>query len=308
MGNKKSNKGIEAFSAVTSQYFLEKYCGVLDGDLTASMTHDEIKKLMPRVQRTSFDHVRKNPELVNTEIIIVRDPTHKLIPYIRPVELFHFDREPITKTGQITGEIIGAIDTIMQLHENATLLIECNNLLNEFIVKPKQIAEGIEKTELARILIDANYSKYGLMVKMNGNLYTYEKLVHNFSQRVDESLRKISDVTDSLIVRVDGESMYVIVNGGESPDLDLLLLKSELELHFNLVKDKSEKVEDLDLHEYRLEQMSDYDLESLMYYCKNTNQMAYYNVVRRELIKRTKPTKQHRIAREKQKVKNIGDE
>ena len=56
---------------------------------------------------------------------------------------------------------------------------------------------------------------------------------------------------------------------------------------------------------YELSEMSNYELDNLMKIYRASNQMAFYHIVRRELVKRTKPCKEHRKAKADLKLKEL---
>ena len=56
---------------------------------------------------------------------------------------------------------------------------------------------------------------------------------------------------------------------------------------------------------YSLNEMSVYELTQLMKVYRDSNQMAYYHIVRRELVRRTKDSKEFKVTREREKNKRF---
>lgn len=308
MGGKKTKKKIGDFSSVSARYFLEKICGV-SSENAETMNHNAIRELLPSLKRTSYAHVLKNPELVATrEVIIVEDYEHQVIPYVVPEIIEPFSEDSFTKQEKILNEILRAFSIVMELSETATLVIECNSSLNKYIVKPKKIASGLDGAELASKLLEANYIHNGVMINSDGNVYNYEHLAKD--SNIDETnfLIEVTATTDSVVVTADAnKDIAVILLGNRYPELDLSLLRAELSVHFDFVKNK-EKAGEVEIDGYRLATMSNYDLEELMRYFKKANQLAYYHRAKRELLQRTAPNKFHKKEKEKQKIKDYGDE
>lgn len=307
MGGKKTKKKIGDFSSVSARYFLEKFCGVSSAN-AETMNHNAIRELLPSLKRTSYAHVLKNPELVATrEIIIVEDFEHQKIPYLIPETIETFSEMSYTKKDQIINEILSAFSILIDLSETATLIIECNSSLNEYVVKPKKLASGIDSTELANRLMEANYIHSGIMVNIDGNVYNYENPEKKPIDDVNY-LINMSEETDAIIVKLDSnQDITVIVGGNNYDELDLSLLKVELSVHYDYVKEAG-KEGIVEIEGYRLDTMNVYALEELMKYYKKSNQLGYYHRVKRSLLERTVPNKLHKLEREKVKRLDFREE
>lgn len=95
MGNtkrKKDRKKEEQLkqNSMSMESFLSKILGITDiGIIRAHLTHDDIKKMFPKIKRASIAQVLDDPALVFTgEVILVRDSENKSVPYINDRQNF----------------------------------------------------------------------------------------------------------------------------------------------------------------------------------------------------------------------------
>ncbi len=66
--------------------FLYIYCGLTTSNLY-TITHKDVKRLLPELKRFSIDYACKNPDLIFTgDIILVKDNKKITIPYYNPLK------------------------------------------------------------------------------------------------------------------------------------------------------------------------------------------------------------------------------
>lgn len=69
---------------ITMAEFLYNYCCCADQNFFKT-THDDLKRLLPELQRVSFTTANSNSELLYTgELILIRDCKNNVVPYINP--------------------------------------------------------------------------------------------------------------------------------------------------------------------------------------------------------------------------------
>ena len=75
-----------AENSISIQSFLARVLGVRDNStLSSEITHDDIKQLLPKLARPSFDYILDNPDLVyNGEVYLVEDDLGRVVPYFNP--------------------------------------------------------------------------------------------------------------------------------------------------------------------------------------------------------------------------------
>ena len=72
--------------SITFKKFLNVYFGISDESLKdVEMTHQDIKRLFPELERINFEKVYSNMDILYTgEVIIIRDCNNDFAPYLRP--------------------------------------------------------------------------------------------------------------------------------------------------------------------------------------------------------------------------------
>ena len=80
--------------------FLSRYSYLKGADLI-KVTHKEVAYLFPELRRSSFDEIKKNPELLFTGKVVIVNDGKKSIPYYVPqlsnddIDCLDFNREAI---------------------------------------------------------------------------------------------------------------------------------------------------------------------------------------------------------------------
>lgn len=305
---KKNDKRIDSMEKVDIGFFLKQLCGIVHSDV-GKMTHEAVRTFFPELKRTSFAHVLKNPELLQTgRIVLVRDAQLKPIPYMVPQQpIMSIEEIPITKEEQFE-EIFASFEQLVELSSNALLLFEGNDLLDRYISGVKRIHGAENRDQLSTHLIAAAVDNRGLIVGRTGNIYSYHNLQINGAELYEEDLATqasmLTMLVDAYAMLVDDENqMTFVFDGIKYHNQDQDELKLMLEMSF--VGDPEHHIEETrDIKNYSLSTMTIYELSELMKYYKRSGQTAYYHTVRRELIKKTESTKKFKERKEKQKRKD----
>lgn len=319
MGKKKKNslrnaRNLDAIS------FLRRYYGI-SHDSIETMTHDTMKMFFPQLQRTSFDYVQKNPELISTgKIILVEDVNHSQIPYLAPSEstfddisLGLDDRERVIK------KIVETIDISLKENIRALFIVEGDDSLKPFAYQARQISSNILEDFLPNNMAEATSQDSGVIVTASYSLMGYKVLSHGdnyYDTMILPPLQRqavgITKKTDAIGIFYDEGTLAIVVEGSIKELSTIEELQKELMILFPLQKEKEKEREVTAIvfspSTYALNEMSIYELEQLMRVYKVSNQMAYYHVVRRELIRRTKAGKEYRFSKAKQKQKFLEGE
>lgn len=75
--------------------FLYNYLGITQDNIF-SITHDDVRILLPDLKRSSFSFIRKNlNEIYNGNIVIVKDPKGEVVPYYNPLRYLDLDIEDL---------------------------------------------------------------------------------------------------------------------------------------------------------------------------------------------------------------------
>ena len=72
-----------AEESISIQSFLSRVLGIRDNNiLSGPITHSDIKALLPKLVRPSFEYIVDNPSLIyNGEVFLVEDTEGKIVPY-----------------------------------------------------------------------------------------------------------------------------------------------------------------------------------------------------------------------------------
>lgn len=315
MSKKRKKNSLNDMKSLDASSFLKRYYGISHEEI-AGMTHDTIKSFFPQLRRTSFDCIQKNPELVSTgKIILVEDAKHYQVPYITPTDVSTLDPTLGCDTREIIIQrIVEFLETSVQKNLNALLVIEGDDSLEEYAFQPQILSDSIlEESELLSYMQRAVEKDAGIIIKKDYSLEGYRMLSHGdnyYSTMVLPPLQRqsvgISKKTDAICVLYENGILGIVMNGV----LEEISSKEELQkklMTFFPVPKKKEKVKEEDTNisspsAYTLGEMSVYELEKLMKVYKASNQIAYYHVIRRELIRRTRSSKEYRFAKAKQKM------
>lgn len=75
-----------AEESISIQSFLSRVLGIRDNNiLSGPITHSDIKALLPKLVRPSFEYIVDNPSLIyNGEVFLVEDTEGKIVPYFNP--------------------------------------------------------------------------------------------------------------------------------------------------------------------------------------------------------------------------------
>ncbi len=321
MSKRKQKNSLKNTKKLSVQSFL-KFCGIEAPGVTA-MTHEGIQQFFPQLKRTSFAYVQKNPELVSTgQIVMVEDVLHYQVPYWMPKESF------IEET---TGELIGfdereqaiqnvtnLLDTAIQNHFSMLLVIEGDESLDPYLFHDEDTGKNFLIEDCLEDFLEASKQGSGLILQKDFSLKGYQFLNHG-DRRFDifqlppleRQAVGVTNKTDAIAVLLENEQLKLIVDGKiqelenkEELQLELLKLFPYEEPAFNPTTMENSKTVDTPMS-YELSEMSNYELDNLMKIYRASNQMAFYHIVRRELVKRTKPCKEHRKAKADLKLKEL---
>ena len=100
---------------ISMKSFLISYCGIYDQELlNGKVTHNDIKLLLPYLERKSFEYIIKNIcEVYRGEVILVKDYLGNIIPYVKPnIKTMDYDIYSYCDTSKIEErtDIIEEID------------------------------------------------------------------------------------------------------------------------------------------------------------------------------------------------------
>ena len=81
--DKKRLKTLESH-AVSIQNFLSRFLGLKNSDLMKTeLTHSDLMKLFPNLERSSFDAILDDPSMVYTgKVVLVQDSMKNFVPYL----------------------------------------------------------------------------------------------------------------------------------------------------------------------------------------------------------------------------------
>ncbi len=316
MGKKKKNS-LSSIKNIGASSFLKRYYGISHEDID-NMTHENMKSFFPQLQRTSFEYVQKNPELVTIgKIIMVEDVRHYQIPYLAPetvpsenLFLGCDDREKVIK------KIVNLFQTAIDQNIPALFIIECSNPIQPFAFQPKDIIPNMVEGECLLPMMEATNQASGLLIRKDYSVVGYSMLNHGdncYETVILPPLQGqaigISKKTDAMGVFYEEGLLGITIDGTlkEIPNKDSL--QKELLLLYPIPEPKEREREVTVIvnspSSYSLNEMSVYELTQLMKVYRDSNQMAYYHIVRRELVRRTKDSKEFKVTREREKNKRF---
>ena len=86
--DKRRLKGLTSQS-MSMSFFLMRIMGIHNEALAREeITHRELAQIFPNLKRTGYDYILDNPQVVyNGDVILVRDATDAVVPYIIPEHL-----------------------------------------------------------------------------------------------------------------------------------------------------------------------------------------------------------------------------
>ena len=316
MAKKKKKNSLKDVRNLNVQSFLEKYYGITHEGIS-NMTHKVASSFFPQLKRASFEYIQKNPELVTTgKIVLVEDVQHLMAPYFMPEESFDSsigcdERE---KTIQ---QIVNTFELIEENKLEGLLFIEGDNPVDRYLYRPMFLHNHFIEYGCLGEMMDATENHTGLFLRKDGTLVGYQLLSHGDNtydtMKLSSLMRQavgITKKTDTMgIVYEDGVLSIVMDGMVTKKDQKLDFKKDLLRLfpYSSLPVEKAkyeEKSSLLDAPEtYTFTSMPNYELEQLMHVYRASGQLAYYHIVRRELVKRTQSTKTFR--KEKLKIKEM---
>lgn len=149
--------------------FLSRVIGIRDNQiLSSSISHEDIKTLLPEVKRDSFDHIIDNPGLIYSgEVLLVEDSYGHIVPYINPLTL------EIAESTEYYGEF-----------NDEPVVVDIPNI-NDFNLEELSIFE-------LKQLLDT-YSRYGLRSayrKVHRELISRKDSKHANRKSIARTLRK----------------------------------------------------------------------------------------------------------------------
>lgn len=101
--------------------FLYNFCGVCDSNVF-SMTHSDLKKLIPDLERTSYDNVFYNSNMIyDGSILLVRDCKKNVIPYFNPLRTGSYGYEDLPELEKKEKEVITPDEFDVNLLKNYQL-------------------------------------------------------------------------------------------------------------------------------------------------------------------------------------------
>jgi len=298
MKNTKSK--IKNMENVNIDFFLERLCGIQHTN-NKNMTHKDMDELFPRIKRTSYAHVLKNPALLHTgSIVLVSDARFDLAPYFVPSEPI-----PISETREeMITSFMPIFQIIRELGEEGLLIIENNRVLDKHMTEHCLVCASEDTQELAASLITEAKNKRGLICSSVGNVYSYGDLIANGKienyDSLEEQALMITSITDASAILIENDfDISFVVNGEKYTDVS--------SSNFQRVLNVPTTEENNDIEKpYSLSIMALHELENLMKHYKMSKEMAYYNKVRKEIIRRTKSTKEHKGKKAKQLIRDRG--
>ncbi len=314
MGKKRKKNSLSDVRNLDASSFLKRYYGISHKDIE-HMTHEAIKTFFPQLQRTSFEYVQKNPELVSTgQIILVEDAKHYKVPYFTPsvsslddIFLGCDDREHVIQ------EVVKVFETSLENNLNALFIIACEDALEPYAFQPRTIPTNILKEDCLPNMMEATSQDSGIIIREDYSLLGYRLLSHGdnyYDTMILPPLQRqavgISKRTDAIGVFYE-DGLFGITIGGDTKELSTKEeLQKELMALFPIPKEKETERETVAIvyspSSYSLNEMSVYELEQLMRVYRASNQTGYYHTVRRELVKRTKNGKEYKFEKAKQKM------
>ncbi len=317
MGKRKKKNSLKDVRNLKATSFIERYYGISHENI-ANMTHDTIKIFFPQLQRTSFEYIQKNPELVSTgQIILVEDAKHYQVPYLAPS-----DSEIELTLGCDNRELV--IQKIVKLFSvavgrnlNALCIIEGDDSLDNYTFQQFSISDSLlEEDSLLESMERATENDSGIIISADYSLKGYRFLGHGdncYSTMVLPSLQRqaigISKRTDAIGIVYENGVFAIMIDGTVKPIFDKNDLQKNLMRLFPIPKEiPREREVNVIVNSpsaYTLSEMNVYELEQLMRVYRASNQDAYYHIVRRELIRRTRHCKGYKIAKQKQKQKML---
>ena len=126
---------------ISLEKFLNQFCNIYNNNLY-KIKHKDIKQLMPEIKRCSFEFLKNNPELQsNGSIILVKDITGNIIPYLKPIILINEDASQVYMTIEKEKDNIDELSK----HELIELLHRTRNKK-----KSKEIREEIKNKQFKK--------------------------------------------------------------------------------------------------------------------------------------------------------------
>ncbi len=297
------------------QSFLEKYYGISHEGIS-SMTHKVASSFFPQLKRASFDYIQKNPELVSTgKIVLVEDVEHFMAPYFMPEEPV----DTLTGCDERERTIKQIVDTFDQIKENnleGLLIVEGDDSVDSYLYHPSILHNRFLEYGCLGEMMDATMNHTGLFLRNNGDLVGYEVLSHGNNTYRTMQLSPLTRQavgltgrTDAIAIVFEDDILKLIVDGAVNMEEDGLSLQKDLLGIFPYApmttKEEEVTTSIVPPDTYTFANMPVYELEQLMHVYRASGQAAYYHIVRRELVKRTKSSKEFRREKEKLKIKEM---
>lgn len=318
--SKKKKNSLRNIRNLDATAFLKRYYGITHDNIE-NMTHDVMKSFFPQLQRTSFEYVQKNPELISTgQIIMVEDAKHYQIPYFTPAASSMEDSNlGLDEREQVIRKIVETLGTSILENLQTLFIIEGEDSLTPFAYQAKKLTSHLLDNSFMRDMVEATNHDSGIIIKEDYSLMSYRVLSHGdnyYDTMILPPLQRqavgISKRTDAIGVFYDNGVLGIVLEGMIKELSSKEELQKELMAIFPIQKRKEQEQTVTAIvcspNSYALKEMSVYELEQLMRVYKLSNQTAYYHVVRRELIRRTKAGKEFRLSKEKQRQKSLGGE
>ena len=302
MKNTKSN--LKNMENVNIDFFLERLCGIRHSN-NKNMTHKDMDELFPKIKRTSYAHVLKNPALLHAgSIVLVKDARFDLAPYFVPSMPIPI---PETREQMITS-FIPIFQIVREYEEEALLIIENNRVLDKHMTEHRLVCSSEDKQELATSLINEAKGKRGLICSSAGNVYSYVDLIINGKKENYETLEEqalmITSLSDASAFLIESDLDISFVVGGKKYE-DVSSDNFWRILNTAATAEETNNAA-IDRKSYALNIMTLYELEKLMAHYKTSKEMAYYHTVRKEIKSRTKSTKEHKAEKTKQLIRDRG--
>lgn len=317
MGKKKNKNSLSNIKNIGASSFLKRYYGISHEDI-ANMTHENMKSFFPQLQRASFEYVQKNPELVTTgKIIMVEDVRHYQIPYFAPEtipseDLFLGcdDREKVIR------KIVSLFQIAIEKNIPALFIIECSNPIQPFAFQPRDILPNMIEGDCLSFMMEATNQGSGLLIRKDYSLVGYRILNHGdncYETVILPPLQRqaigISKKTDAMGIFYEDGLLGITIGGTLREISNKENLQKELLLLYPIPEPKEREREITAIvnspSSYSLNEMSVYELTQLMKVYRDSNQMTYYHIVRRELVRRTRDSKEFKIMKEREKNKRL---
>ena len=240
--------------AISIQAFLSKYLGVCVEN--KRLTHEQVKHLFPDIERSSFEDIIKNPELIYTGVVIlVKDFKGELIPYYNyHKNLDNKEDIELDSREKLVVELVTRINNIVSKLNESLIILENNDSISNNCI------ELVRSNELT------SNNQGGILVNNKKDIYTFKYLLNKILDysNMCYSMNKInaselSKKKDIISINITNKGrVYITFNGKTNEKMNLIDIRNFLLKNYQPREDKIEEV-----IEYDFESLEIYELEKL---------------------------------------------